>query len=148
MDLKAHIDRGIQIYLRMKFRFIYVALCMCIQRMQDISSFWMQDSLECMLIIYCTLNYFHHRRRSRINEKLKVLQTLVPDSHKVFTHFLKDLLQIEENSHEHGLNFVVIIWICYVLLYHRLTRHQCWMRPLNIWSNSNWKYRYMFIFHV
>lgn len=75
---------------------------------------------------------WEQRRRSRINEKLKALQNLIPNSNKVHWFLLQCLISVLHDS---------LFFDCGGLLFGRLIRLRCLMKLLNTLNSFSSKYR-------
>ena len=81
------------------------------------------------------VGFVEQRRRSRINEKLKALKNLIPNSNKVHCFLVSSTLVLSPNYMIHcSFDFGG-------LLCGRLIRLQCLMKQLNILNSFSSKYR-------
>lgn len=101
-------------------------------------------------LCWCVWFIVWKRRRSRINEKLKALQNLIPNSNKVVIFAVCVYIYNFRVDFFLQIYFISKVNDCLVLyLYdNRLTKLQCWMRLSNISSSFNSKYRSVFTFHL
>ena len=84
------------------------------------------------------INFGGQRRRNRINEKIKALQKLIPNSNKV------TMWVFSRNCFHWAWFLDSVLWCSFL---HRQIRLPCWMKPLNIWSSFNYKYRWVSCFN-